>query len=299
MAAMKGRGRPSQRDATWEASGTLVVRVVRMLAQSNRSALVDFTLGSHTGQLEVSRRALISARAGRLSGVEAIHHLLGWRDATLRMGGRTTPGRRNIHASIDAVIEGGMAFVRDLDQVSGLIGGPRALLCWKKARLHDRTIRVPAEVRRLVESGADEMSLIDIIQTSPFGLVDTIKVCCRLAELGIVEIAQPTRSAPPMAAQLAVVDWLIARGMTAGAASAPPPESASSTRRRHKTGKTSRTDKLARQARTAHGRESTARHPFDDLEESFFAAGEELARVEKTDRFEDLENSAVRYKIRP
>jgi len=63
-------------------------------------------------------------------------------------------------------------------------------------------------VRTFAES-VNGQTLVDLVEQSPFKPFDTIKVCYRLCELGLIAKRDPVRSISPLTAQLAVRDWLL------------------------------------------------------------------------------------------
>ena len=183
--------------------------LVRALAAAGRSAVVELERAGHKGQLHFARGELVAARAGRLSGVPALHHLLLWGEASLKLRFSSPPGERKIHAPIDELLAGGLRFVDEFEKLAARVGGPQSTFEKRPDKIADTSLKVPAEVRRFAESLVSGATLVDIVESSPFNPFDTIKVCYRLCELGLVARRDPVRPISPLTAQVAVRDWLL------------------------------------------------------------------------------------------
>jgi len=189
--------------------------LVRALAAAGRSALIEVERAGHKAQLHFARGELVAARVGRLSGIAAFHHLLLWAEATLKLRFVSPPGERKIHAPIDDLLQSGVRFVEEFEKLAKRVGGPQATFEKRPERFADPTLKVPPEVRRFAETVVSGATLVDLVEASPFKPFDTIKVCYRLCDLGLVARRDPVRSISPLTAQLAVRDWLL------GTATAP------------------------------------------------------------------------------
>ncbi|MEO6952399.1 MAG: DUF4388 domain-containing protein [Polyangia bacterium] len=183
--------------------------LVRALAAAGRSAVVELERGGHKGQLHFARGELVAARAGRLSGVVAFHHLLLWGEAQLKLRFSSPPGERKIHAPIDELLQSGLRFVDEFEKLAARVGGPQATFEKRPDKFADAALKVPPEVMRFAEALVSGATLVDIVESSPFKPFDTIKVCYRLCELGLVARRDPVRAISPLTAQLAVRDWLL------------------------------------------------------------------------------------------
>ena len=185
--------------------------LVRALAAAGRSAVVELERAGHKGSLHFARGELVAARVGRLAGVAAFHHLLLWGQATLKLHFASPPGERKIHAPVDELLQTGVRFVEEFERLAVRVGGPQATFERRadKTKLDDPTLKVPTEVRRFAETVVSGATLVDLVESSPFKPFDTIKVCYRLLEVGIVSKRDPVRSISPLTAQLAVRDWLL------------------------------------------------------------------------------------------
>ena len=182
--------------------------LVRALAAAGRSAVVELERAGHKGQLHFARGELVAARAGRLSGVPALHHLMLWGEASLKLRFSSPPGERKIHAPIDELLASGLRFVDGFEKLAARVGGPQSTFEKRPDKIADPSLKVPPEVRRFAESLVSGATLVDIVESSPFKAFDTIKVCYRLCELGLVARRDPVRPISPLTAQVAVRDRL-------------------------------------------------------------------------------------------
>ena len=183
--------------------------LVRALASAGRSAVVEIDRASHKAHLHFARGELVTAKVGRLSGVAALHHLLLWGEASLRLRFVSPPGERKIQAPIDDLLQTGVAFVAEFEKLAERVGGPQATFEKRPERFSDPSVKVPPEVRAFAETVVGGGTLVDLVEGSPFKPFDTIKVCYRLCDLGLVSKRDPVRSISPLTAQLAVRDWLL------------------------------------------------------------------------------------------
>ena len=101
-------------------------------------------------------------------------------------------------------------------------------------------------------------TLVDLVEASPVKPFDTIKVCYRLCELGLVARRDPVRPISPLTAQVAVRDWLL------GTASPEPRSTVTEAGRR-----------------AAEAYADNAANRADDRNESDDLFGDETVRQEK------------------
>ena len=186
--------------------------LIRALAAAGRSAVIELERAGHKGQIHMVRGEIAHARVGRLSGVGAFHHLLLWAEAALRLRFTTPPGERKIDVHIEDLLQSGVHFVGEFEKLAQRVGGPQAMFERRVDRLRDPSFddsKVPPAVRSFAEAVPTGATLVDLVELSPFKPFDTIKVCYRLCELGLIAKRDPVRSISPLTAQLAVRDWLL------------------------------------------------------------------------------------------
>ena len=183
--------------------------MVRALAAASRSAVIELDRGGRKAFVHLARGEVVAAKVGRLSGIAAFHHLLLWGEASLRLRFSSPPGERKIDAPVEDLLQSGVKFVAEFERLAERVGGPQAMFEKKPARVNDASVKIPAEVRRFADAVVTGATLVDLVENSPFKPFDTIKVCYRLCELGLIARRDPVRSISPLTAQLAVRDWLL------------------------------------------------------------------------------------------
>ncbi len=177
--------------------------LVRALAAASRSAILDLERAGAKAHIHFVRGELVSARVGRLAGVAAVHHMLLWGEASLRLRFVSPPGERMIDGSVEDLLQTGVRFVEEFEKLAARVGGPQATFEKNEARFADASIKVPSEVRAFAETVVRGASLVDLVGVSPFKPFDTIKVCYRLCELGLITRRDPVRSISPLTARTA------------------------------------------------------------------------------------------------
>jgi hypothetical protein len=183
--------------------------LVRALAAASRSAVIELERAGKKAFLHIAQGSLVAARVGRLAGAAAFNHLLLWGEATLRLRFVSPPGERKIESPVEDLLQAGVRFVREFEQLASRVGGPQASFEKRPDKFDDPSIKIPTEVRRFADTVASGATLVDLVEASPFKPFDTIKVCYRLCELGLISRRDPVRSISPLTAQLAVRDWLL------------------------------------------------------------------------------------------
>jgi hypothetical protein len=190
-------------------------------------------------------------------------------------------------------------------------------------------------VRRFAQLITPGAGLIDLIDVSPFRPLDTIKVCYRLCELGVLVRHEPKSAGVPVEIPEEEQTTRQARfdpealAEPAAKPAAPPPVPVAAPApvtakrpRKDPTGETTSkrprvkstppkrpsrpemlaidTERSVRFARFAPERVASPSDEvkFDAVDEAFFAAEASLAQPQEVDRFEDLENTSSRRKLK-
>jgi hypothetical protein len=185
--------------AAWQIGGAIVLSAVRELAAAKSSAIIELVRGDRNGHIELVHGEVTLARTGRLRESEAFNHLLLWGgDATLTPHLNPAPDSASMHQRADALIEAGLQFLEALDDLEPILGGPRSMFEPANRRLSGAATKLPAEVKRFAQLITPGAGLIDLIDVSPFRPLDTIKVCYRLCELGVLVKYEPKTTGVPV-----------------------------------------------------------------------------------------------------
>ncbi len=185
--------------------------LTRALSVAKRSGVLEISRGRRVGEVHFANGEVVSARSGRLLGVNAFFHLLLWDEAALqlRFHGVQVVTRRQIMVGVDELLDGGAKFAREFERLSAQVGGVRALHKQDLRRSSELRAEIPADVFKLLRFYDGRRSLIDVVEDSPFRPFDTIKITHRLTELGVIEQLASSAQASPLTAELAVRDWLL------------------------------------------------------------------------------------------
>lgn len=210
-----------------------LIRGLHALAAGRRSGVITLEHAGIEGQIHLVHGDVVAAYVGVLSGVAAFHRLMLRNEAALRLRLGAWEREREISLPLEELLEGARRYVQTFDALAATIGGTTATIESRFDRLANKTVRLPAEVQRFAQSLRPGTTLEELVETSPFDPFDTIKICHRLAQLGLLSIS-------------------------------------------------------ARQDDTADLTEIA----FEKLDADFFAQEEELARVDPTERFTDLDDGS-------
>ena len=270
---------PKTSRASWLSGSTVVLHAVRSLCAARRSAVLEVSRSGRRGEVVLSNGEIVSVSAGRFVDEEAFDILLMWADATCRLReGRVEEGESALVT--ESLVDDGLAFVAQLDTVADVIGGPRSTIGVDRDKLASPTLRLPPAVRTFISGVQVGTRLVDLVAGSAFALNDGLKICHRLCQIGIFVVRDAAAAGPSLAAQMAVMDWLVA--------SSPPPSAPSAPAVRSD----GVPENTAPRPRMARGDLS-----FDEQDRAFFAREVQLETSEHTDRFEDLEDTATREKL--
>jgi hypothetical protein len=171
------------------AQGTLsLVRTMSGLARSG--ALHVVRKGRH-GEILFHEGELTAAQIGSLQGMAAVQHILVWADGNFELRLRSVARRGQLHQTAQEFLEEFDRFQRDYTHAIKDIGPPSTVYNVNEERLHRSTSAVPAEVTPVVRLCDGQRLLCDVIDESPFRVLDTIRILSRLIELAILNRRDP------------------------------------------------------------------------------------------------------------
>ena len=266
---------PKTSSAQWLTGSAAVLRAVRALCAAQRTVVLEVSRSGRSGEMVFQAGEIVTVRAGRFLDHEAFDLLLMWADSTCKL--RPHAGSGETPMATEELVDAGLAFVAQLDTVADVIGGPRSTIGVDREKLASPTLRLPPAVRSFISTIHVGMRLPDLVSQSAFALNDGLKIVHRLCQLGVLVVRDAAAAGPSMAAQMAVVDWLLS--------SAPAP-----------LGTAVRSDGVPE---NTGGRQQLSRGDlsFDEQDRAFFAREVLLEGPDSTDRFEDLEDTDTRRKI--
>jgi hypothetical protein len=160
--------------------------LVRSMNGLSRSGHLRLERNGRTGEIMFHQGELTAASVGPLQGMAAVQHLMIWNDGRLELRLRHVPRRGQLHQTANEFLEEMDRFQRDFAHAMKEIGPASAVYSANQERLKQASGAVPAEVTPVVRLCNGNRALSDIIDESPFRVLDTVRILGRLAELGIL-----------------------------------------------------------------------------------------------------------------
>jgi len=178
-------------------TNVLSLSLVRSMNGLSRSGHLRLERHGRTGEIFFHQGELTAAAVGQLQGMAAVQHLMVWNDGKLELRLRPVPRRGQMHQTAQEFLEELDRFQRDFAHAIKEIGPATTVYSANEDRLKQSTGAVPAEVSPVVRLCDGMHTLSDVIDESPFRVLDTVRILGRLAEIGILARAdgKPVRSA--------------------------------------------------------------------------------------------------------
>jgi len=179
--------------------------LIRTMCGLARSGTLELERKGRHGEILFHEGELTAAQVSQLQGMAAVQHVLIWNDGALRLHLRPVARRGQFHQTTPEFIEELDRFRRDYAHAMIAIGLPATVYSISEERLLRSSNAVPAEVSPVVRLCNGQRTLLDIIDESPFRVLDTVRILARLDELAILVRRDPkpdesaTKAArPPM-----------------------------------------------------------------------------------------------------
>jgi hypothetical protein len=194
-------GQRSEGDPCWRApvKNGGILSLVRTMHGLGRSGQVRLERNGRSGEILFHEGELTAASIGPLQGMAALQHLMVWVDGKLDLRLRQVPRRGQLPLTAQEFLQETDRFQRDFAHAMKEIGPPTAVYSASQERLKQSSSAVPAEVTPVVRLCTGSRMLADIIDESPFRVLDTVRILGRLAELGIIIRSDGKPLAPPPA----------------------------------------------------------------------------------------------------
>jgi len=173
-------------EAPLTAAGML--SLVRTMGGLLRSGLLQLSRRDRHGEVLFHEGELVGAQLGQLQGIAALQHLLLWNEGMLSLRLRAVVRRGQLRQKAQEFAEEFARFERDYDHAVKGIGPASAVYIKNDDRLMRSTGEVPAEVTPVVRLFDGLRTLADIIDESPFRILDTVRIVSRLVDFGILAL---------------------------------------------------------------------------------------------------------------
>jgi len=160
--------------------------LIRTLCGLARSGQLQLERKGRHGEILFHEGELTAAQLGSLQGMAAVQHMLIWDDGASKLNLRPVARRGQLHQNAHEFIEEIDRFQRDFAHAMKDIGPSATVYARSEERLQHSGNAVPAEVTPVVRLCDGQRSLVDIIDESPFRVLDTVRILGRLVDLAIL-----------------------------------------------------------------------------------------------------------------
>jgi hypothetical protein len=192
--------------------------LVRAMNGLRRSGSLHLARKGRHGEILFHEGELTGAQVGPLQGMAAVQHLLVWNDGHLELRLRPVVRRGQFRRTAQEFLEEFDRFQRDYNHAIKDIGPATAVYLVNHDRLHASTGAIPAEVTPVIRLCDGQRSLADLIDESPFRVLDTIRILGRLIELAVLSRRDATAESAGHEASPLEAFWASARITLDGAA---------------------------------------------------------------------------------
>ena len=217
--------RPGEYPAIKFAAGTTsAASLLRTMSGLERSGQLRVERRGRQAEISFHEGEVAAAQMAQLQGMPAVQRVLIWdQEATLHL--RPVSQRGQVNRSGRDFVDEIDCFQCDLAYVLKDIGPLSSIYACDQQRLRQSTTSdVPAEVTPVVRLCDGQRSLSDILDESPFPVLDTVRILARLVEFGIIaRLAFAEAAAPTSAQEQLEAFWQTARIVIDGPDSVPGP----------------------------------------------------------------------------
>ncbi len=170
---------------------TTTVWLIRTMMGLGRSGILHLERKGHGGEISFHEGEVTAAEAAPLQGMAAVQRLLIWNDGIINLRLRPVVRRGQVRQSAQEFIEELDRFQRDFAHAIKDIGPLATVYSRNDKRLQQSPDVVPAEVTPVVRLCDGQRNLSDIIDESPFHVLDTVRVLGRLVDLALLVRRDP------------------------------------------------------------------------------------------------------------
>ena len=209
LVATRGEGAPGEEPCLRAsiASGH-TLSIVRSMNGLARSGHLRLERNGRVGEILFHQGELTAASLGPLQAMAAVQHLMIWNDGKLELRLRQVPRRGQLHLSASEFLLELDRFQRDYAHAMKEIGPASTVYTASQERLQQAGSSVPAEVTPVVRLCDGKRTLSDIVDESPFRVLDTVRILGRLAEIGILTRADGKKVTGAVGAHAAGEEFL-------------------------------------------------------------------------------------------
>jgi hypothetical protein len=171
--------------------------LIRAMAAMGRSAVLGMVRGLRRGELRFYRGEITSAQVGVLHGLAAVHQLLLWSRAHFELRDEEVVPRRQIPLSASEILADAERFLHEMRSVMGALA-PSEVYELVPEEVEGVTASIPAPVYRIVQLIDGFRTMADVVEDSPYRVLETLRMANRLAELGWIRRATSHDTKTPL-----------------------------------------------------------------------------------------------------
>lgn len=171
--------------------------LIRAMAATGRSAILGLARGLRRGELRFYRGEITSAQVGVLHGLAAVHQLLLWSRADFELRDQEVVPRRQIPLSASEILTDAERFLHEMRSVMGVLA-PAEVYVLVPEQVEGVTASIPAPVYRIVQLIDGYRTMADVVEDSPYRVLETLRLANRLAELGWIRRAASQDTKTPI-----------------------------------------------------------------------------------------------------
>jgi hypothetical protein len=197
---------------------------IRTLCGLGRSGIATIEHSGRHGEIWFHEGEVTAAQFGSLQGVTAAHHLLLWDSGWIRLHLRSVARRGQLRQTQKQFLEEALRFLRDFKHHLKDIGPRDTVYLTDEARLTQISANVPSEVMPVMRLCDGKRTLSDLIDESPFRVLDTFRIISRMLEVDALTRRDPQSTPTPTPIPAVPNFWETAR-VTNDSGTAPSDES--------------------------------------------------------------------------
>ncbi|MCL4227391.1 MAG: DUF4388 domain-containing protein, partial [Myxococcales bacterium] len=185
-----------------------VFYLVRALARTGATGTLLMLRGLRRGEIRFFEGEVTSAQVGGLHGQAAFDQLLLWTEARFELRDEPVVRRQQIPLTLEALLAHAERFLRDLRDAAGSLS-PSAVYEQDAATVAAMGRQLPTEVHGVLRMFDGHRTVADVLEDSPFRVLETLRVAERAAQVGLLKRLVIARPRSTHRAMLAIEEWLV------------------------------------------------------------------------------------------
>ena len=185
-----------------------VFYLVRALARTGATGTLLMLRGLRRGEIRFFEGEVTSAQVGGLHGQAALDQLLLWTEARFELRDEPVVRRQQIPLTLDELLGHAERFLCDLREAAGSLS-PSAVYEQDQATVAAMGRQLPTEVHGVLRMFDGHRTVADVLEDSPFRILETLRVAERAAQVGLLKKLVIAKQRNTHRAMLAVEEWLV------------------------------------------------------------------------------------------